>query len=379
MTTPKPIVLVTGAFGFLGLHVCRRLAAEGFRVRAIDLDTYAAVNLAEVLGLEGVRHEGADIADASTWDYVSECIGKGPRSGDSLRLLDAKPVAVIHLAAETHVDRSLGRVPTTLATDEREAYEMDALERFWRTNAIGTARVARWCAENAVRMVHLSTDEVLGDRWVEPEIDGGGRVRPGYTLEADTSSPAFPPGSPYAASKVAAEAAVLAEVRCFGLDAVIVRPSNLYGPGQATDKLIPVAIRKLVANENVPLYGDGKQVREWVHVRDVARLVVDLAVSPDWRAISLLPTSPACGIVHAGGGRTNRIDNRHLAYILAARCIERGLRPPGDDFWTFVPDRPGHDRAYALDSSETPSWSGLHDIEDTTSLDELIDAYGGTG
>ncbi len=368
MTTPKPIILVTGAFGFLGLHVCRRLVGDGFRVRVIDLETYAAVNLPEVLGM-CVRHDGGDVADASTWDYVSECVAKDGQN----------PVAVIHLAAETHVDRSLGRVPTTLAVDEREAYEMDALERFWRTNAVGTARVARWCAENHVRMVHLSTDEVLGDRWVEPSIDGGGRIRPGYTLEADTSSRAFPPGSPYAASKVAAEAAVLAEVRCFGLDAVIVRPSNLYGPGQARDKLIPVAIRKLVANENVPLYGDGRHVREWVHVRDVARLVVDLAVSPGWRAISMLPTSPACGVVHAGGGRTNRIDNWHLAYLLASRCVERGLRPSGGDFCSRVPDRPGHDRTYALDSSGTPNWTSLAGIADKDTLDELIDAYGGAG
>lgn len=376
MTTPKPIVLVTGAFGFLGLHVCRRLAAEGFEPLPVDRSSYAAINEAEVAGMDEVRTVvHADIADADTWSNVVRNALAGP-----LRPLPGGfrlPIAVVHLAAETHVDRSLGRVPTTLAAEAAQG--IDALERFWRTNAIGTARVARWCAENGVRMVHLSTDEVLGDRWVVPTIVGEGPISSGFLAEASVEAEALPPGSPYAASKVAAEAAVLAEVRCFGLDAVIVRPSNLYGPGQATDKLIPVAIRKLVANENVPLYGDGKQVREWVHVRDVARLVVDLAVSPDWRAISLLPTSPACGIVHAGGGRTNRIDNRHLAYVLAARCIERGLRPPGDDFWTSVPDRPGHDRAYALDSSETPNWTGLHDIEDMTSLDELIDAYGGTG
>lgn len=367
--TTKPTVIVTGGFGFLGSHVCARLSTLGFRVRVVDLDTYAAVNLISVLGLVGVRHEGGDIADASTWDYVSECAAK---AGE-------KPVAVIHLAAETHVDRSLGRVPTTLDTDEREKYEIDALERFWRTNAIGTARVARWCAANAVRMIHLSTDEVLGDRWFDPTIDGGGRIRPGYVLEADPGSQAVPPGSPYAASKVAAEAAVLAEVRCFGLDAVIVRPSNLYGSGQAIDKLIPVAVRKLVSNENVPLYGDGKHVREWVHVADVARLVTDLAVDPAWRALSLLPSAPFCGVVHAGGGMSNRIDNRHLVYCLAARCVERGLRPPGEDFWTFVPDRPGHDRVYALDSSGTPNWTSLRSIADQGSIDELIDAYGGTG
>lgn len=371
MTTTKPLVLVTGAFGFLGLHVCRRLVDLGFAVDVIDLDTYAAVNLAAVVGMvPGVHHVGRDVADASTWDDI------GARCAWATR---GRPIAVIHLAAETHVDRSLGRVPTTLAVDEREGFEIDALERFWRTNAIGTARVARWCADNAVRMIHLSTDEVLGDRFFDPTIDGGGRIRPAYIVEADTSTPAVPPGSPYAASKVAAEAAVFAEVRCRGLDAVVVRPSNLYGPGQATDKLIPVAVRKLVRNENVPLYGDGRHVREWVHVADVARLVVDLATSPGWRAISLLPTSPACGVVHAGGGFLNRVENRSIVRMLADRCTKRGLRPAGDDCWSSVADRPGHDRAYALDSSATPNWTDLRSIMDTDVLDELIDAYGGTG
>lgn len=369
MTTTKPLVLVTGAFGFLGLHVCRRLVDLGFEPIPVDHSSYAAINEDLVTSMDEVRTVvHSDIADISSWSDVV------PRA-----LAGRRPIAVIHLAAETHVDRSLGRVPTTLAVDEREAFEIDALERFWRTNAIGTARVARWCADNAVRMVHLSTDEVLGDRWVDPTIDGGGRVRPGYILEADTSSPPVPPGSPYAASKVAAEAAVFAEVRCRGLDAVIVRPSNLYGPGQATDKLIPVAVRKLVRNENVPLYGDGRHVREWVHVVDVARLVVDLATSPGWRAISLLPTSPACGVVHAGGGFLNRVENRSLVRMLADRCIKRGLRPDGDDCWSSVVDRPGHDRAYALDSSETPNWTELRSIMDTDVLDELIDAYGGAG
>lgn len=360
----NPIVIVTGAFGFLGLHVCRRLAAEGFRVRAIDFDTYAAVNIAEVLGIEGVRHDGGDVADASTWDYVGEVAAKEGQ----------KPVAVIHLAAETHVDRSLGRVPTTLAADEREWSEIDALDRFWRTNAIGTARVAKWCAENAVRMIHVSTDEVLGDRWTQT-IDGGGRLG-GKIDVADVSSPAYPPGSPYAASKVAAEAAVLAEVRCRGLDAVIVRPTNLYGPGQARDKLIPVAVRKLVTNELVPLYGDGKQIREWVHVEDVARLLVSLAL--DARDVSLLPSSPKCGIVHAGSGR--RGSNRLVVDTLADRCEGRNLRHHGTDRTTFVADRPGHDFAYGLDSTRTAAecgWRAVRSFLSERDLDELIDAYGG--
>jgi dTDP-glucose 4,6-dehydratase len=372
-TEPKPIVVVTGAYGFLGLHVCRRLAAEGVEIVPLDRMSYAAINEDEVRGLDAVSVTvDGDVADPATWSDLLHRALAGPLrpfAGDV-----RKPVAVIHLAAETHVDRSLGRVPTTLA-----AADGDALDRFWRANAIGTARVARWCAENSVRMVHLSTDEVLGDRWFGESFSGGGIVQ-GRVLEADTSSPAVPPGSPYAASKVAAEAAVFAEVRCSNLDAVIVRPSNLYGPGQARDKLIPVAVRKLVSNENVPLYGDGLHVREWVHVEDVARLVVDLAVSPaGWRSISLLPSSQFCGVLHAGGGKSNRIDNRHLVYRLAERCVERGLRPACDDFCTAVADRPGHDRAYALDSSGTPNWTALRSVLDQHSLDELIDAYGGAG
>ena len=366
-TEPKPIVVVTGACGFLGLHVCRRLAAEGVQIVAFDLDTYAAVNMPEVVGLPQVLFHHADVADPKAWEHMDRRLGMQnlPR-----------PVAVLHLAAETHVDRSLGRVPTTLAADKG-----DALDRFWRTNAIGTARVARWCAANAVRMVHVSTDEVLGDRWIAgPLINGGGRITGGEIDVADVSSAPYPPGSPYAASKIAAEAAVLAEVRCAGLDAVIVRPTNLYGPGQAPDKLIPVAVRKLCSNELVPLYGDGKQIREWVHVEDVARLLVHLAIDEDARGVSLLPTSSKCGIVHAGSSR--RGSNRLVVDTLATRCEERGLRHPGPDRTTFVQDRPGHDFAYGLDSSLTTTecgWKAVRSFLSERDLDELIDAYGGSG
>jgi dTDP-glucose 4,6-dehydratase len=366
-TEPKQIVVVTGACGFLGLRVCRRLAAEGVQIVAFDLDTYAAVNMPEVVGmLSDVVFHHADVASPRAWrdlDRRLSFLGFG------------QPVAVLHLAAETHVDRSLGRVPTTLAVEGDDGID-DALDRFWRTNAIGTARVARWCAANAVRLIHVSTDEVLGDRWVSV-INGGGRIAHEIDI-ADVNSPAYPPGSPYAASKIAAEAAVLAEVRCAGLDAVIVRPTNLYGPGQAPDKLIPVAVRKLCSNELVPLYGDGKQIREWVHVEDVARLLVHLALEAT--DVSLLPTSAKCGIVHAGSAQ--RGSNRLVVGTLATRCEERGLRHPGTDRTTFVRDRPGHDFAYGLDSSLTLAecgWKAARAFLSERDLDELIDAYGGTG
>lgn len=362
-TEPKPIVVVTGAYGFLGLHVCRRLAAEGIDVWPLDRMSYAAINEQEVRALDAVSVTvEADVADPETWTLLDTA------------LAGVRPIAILHLAAETHVDRSLGRVPTTLAVEDDDGID-DALDRFWRTNAIGTARVAKWCAENAVRLIHVSTDEVLGDRWV-PTIDGGGRIG-GEIDEASPDSTAYPPGSPYAASKVAAEAAVLAEVRCRGLDAVIVRPTNLYGPGQALDKLIPVAVRKLCTNELVPLYGNGRQIREWVHVEDVARLLVHLALDEDARGVSLLASSPRCGIVHAGSSR--RGSNRLVVDTLATRCEERGLRHPGIDRTTFVQDRPGHDFAYGLDSSLTTTecgWKAVRSFLSERDLDELIDAYG---
>jgi hypothetical protein len=159
------------------------------------------------------------------------------------------------------------------------------------------------------------------------------------------------------------------------LDAVIVRPTNLYGPGQARDKLIPVAVRKLCSNELVPLYGDGKQIREWVHVEDVARLLGPLALEAT--DVSLLPTSAKWGIVHAGSGQ--RGSNRLVADTLATRCEERGLRHPGTDRTTFVQDRPGHDFAYGLDSSLTLAecgWKAVRSFLSERDLDELINAYG---
>ena len=363
---PTPIVIVTGACGFLGLHVCKTLAERGVGIGIVDSCTYAAVNRSKVYDARSVRFGMQyDISKPDTFTALDEEIDL---------LHNVKVVAVIHLAAETHVDRSLGLNPTSLKADD----SVDALEQFWRTNAIGTARVAQWCARNDIRMIHVSTDEVLGDRRVGPFIDGGGRIGSATVDEADVCAPGNGPGSPYAASKIAAEAAVMAEVRCSGLDAVIVRPTNLYGPGQAADKLIPVAIRKLLANELVPLYGDGMHIREWVHVQEVAALLVTLAL--DALDVSCRPEALKCGLVHAGGGQGNRMPNAHLVQFLHERMVQRGLRPDGPDYATRAPDRPGHDRAYALDSSLTADqvgWRPTRCIVTNAVLDELINAYSG--
>lgn len=339
-------VVVTGGFGFLGLHVCRALVLRGVPTFVLDLCSRAAVNRATVESFDLCSLPRHDAADPEAWETVEHLLHGKP------------PAAVIHLAAETHVDRSLGLSPTSL---RREA--PDAPVDTFCANAAAAARVASWCSRRGVRLVHLSTDEVLGDR-------AFGVSASGEVLSVDVANEEDapkPPGSPYAASKVAAEAFVAAAIRSAGLDAVVVRPTNLYGPGQSRDKLVPVACARLAKGEPVPLYGNGEQVRQWVRVEEVAELVVSLAVEK--RSVR--------GVVHAPGPRA--LSNRRLVAALAARAVLRGVPVPAAGWVVPAPDRPGHDLAYGLDgasSRRATGWAASRDICDPAELDGLLAEYG---
>jgi len=279
--------LVTGGCGFIGSNLVR-LLLERFpeeEVWNLDLLTYAGSggNLADLAGHPRYRFVKGDIAD----------IGRGVRGGFR---------AAFHLAAESHVDRS-----TVGAAD------------FVRTNVLGTQAVVDWArAGGAARLVHVSTDEVYGS------LGARGRFRETTPLD---------PNSPYAASKAASDLLVLAAVRTHDLDAVVTRCSNNYGPWQFPEKLIPLMLTNAFDGEPLPVYGDGKQVRDWIHVGD--HCLGLLAAFGKGRA----------GEVYNFGGSAER---ENLA-VVKAILLAAG-RP--EDLVRFVEDRPGHDRRYAIDAGK---------------------------
>jgi dTDP-glucose 4,6-dehydratase len=288
--------LVTGGCGFIGSGLVR-LLLDRFpeeEIWNLDLLTYAGSggNLDDLGGHQRYRLVAGDVCD------LRAAAGLDPR------LAEGGFRAVFHLAAESHVDRS-----TVAAVD------------FVRTNVLGTQAVVDWArAGGARRLVHVSTDEVYGS------LGRKGRFRETTPLA---------PNSPYAASKAAADLLVLAAVRTHGagtVDAVVTRCSNNYGPFQFPEKLIPLMATNAFDGEPLPVYGDGLQVRDWIHVED--------------HCLGLLAAFERgrTGEVYNFGGSAERENLAVVKGILAAAG-----RP--ESLIRFVEDRPGHDRRYAIDAS----------------------------
>ncbi|MGH9488282.1 MAG: dTDP-glucose 4,6-dehydratase [Terriglobales bacterium] len=282
--------LVTGGCGFIGSHFLRLLLAERPEAAVCNLDalTYAGrpENVAEFGADPRYRFVKADVADAAA---VEAAFG------------GFAPDVVVHFAAETHVDRSLGDAGA-----------------FVRTNALGTqVLLAAARRLDVKRFVQVSTDEVYGSLAAPARAAGDAPLAP---------------SSPYAASKAAADLLVLAAVHSFALPAVITRGANTYGPNQFPEKLLPLAIANALAREPIPLYGDGGNERDWLYVEDHCRGVLAAAERGCAGAIYNLGGS---------GGLSNReLLERLLDLLERPREL---IRP--------VPDRPGHDRRYALDST----------------------------
>ena len=293
-------LLLTGGCGFVGINLIHRiLRTTDHAVVNLDALTYAA-NPAALAGAAR-DHPGR-------YRFVRGSVTDPAAVGPLVRGADA----VLHLAAESHVDRSIAPGGARV---------------FLETNALGTQVVldALRDAESADgrprRLVHVGTDEVYGDLPLD---------RPG--LRFDESSP-YRPSSPYAASKAAGDHLVRAAHRGFGLDAVITHASNNLGPHQFPEKLVPLFVQRLMDGQKVPLYGDGRNVRDWLHVEDHAAAV--LAALERGR-------SGQTYCVGAGSERSNR-------ELTAALLDAFGV---GWDRVERVPDRPGHDRRYALDATK---------------------------
>jgi dTDP-glucose 4,6-dehydratase len=298
-------LLVTGAAGFIGSHFVRRVVEAGDEVVVLDKLTYSG-NRANLEGVEHAFHHG-DICDH---DAVAEA-AKGCE-------------AIVNFAAETHVDRSI----------------LEAAE-FIQTDIAGTQVLLELARRDGIRLVHVSTDEVYGD------LEAGG-----HSTEDDP----LHPSSPYSASKAGGDLQVLAYVRTFGVDACITRGANTYGPRQYPEKMLPLFISNALDGLPLPVYGDGGQVREWLHAEDHSA------------AIELVLREGRAGeIYNVGGEERKNID-------VTRRILE--LTGADESLITHVTDRPGHDRRYALDDSKLQSlgWSRQWSFEDQ-GLAATVDWY----
>ncbi|MFI0742178.1 dTDP-glucose 4,6-dehydratase [Streptomyces sp. NPDC021100] len=292
-TAAVPRILVTGGAGFIGSHYVRTLLAgdgpERPYLTVLDKLTYAGVpaNLDAVRHSDRFRFVQGDICDTELVDRLA-----------------AEHDQIVHFAAESHVDRSV-----------REA------DAFVRTNVLGTQRLLDAALHNGVRVfVHISTDEVYGS------IDHGS-----WTEDAPLS-----PNSPYAAAKAAGDLFALACHRTHDLDVRVTRCSNNYGHHHFPEKLIPLFVTNLMDGLEVPLYGDGRNVRDWLHIDDHIR------------GIELVRTRGRAGeIYHIGGGA--ELTNRELTDMLVEAV---GAKP---SLVRHVEDRKAHDRRYSLD------WSKIRD------------------
>jgi dTDP-glucose 4,6-dehydratase len=321
-------VLVTGGAGFIGSNLVHHLLAADPAVRIVNLDvlTYAAdrAHLADLP--DPSRHElvVGDITDRAVVDRV-------------LREHDVD--TVIHLAAESHVDRSITGPAAFVSANVVGTYVLLEASRSWWLDQGGAAGRSR-------RFHHVSTDEVYGDL--------------GPDDPAFTESTPYRPSSPYSASKAASDHFVRAWSRTYKLPVTLSNCSNNYGPRQHPEKLIPVVVRSCVERRPIPVYGKGENVRDWLHVEDHCRAIEAIVRRGEPGETYLV-------------GADNEWKNLELVRAIA-RVVADEQGVPHDEVLaliSFVTDRPGHDRRYAVDGSRTrqlgwtPRWSFADGLRQT--------------
>ena len=324
-------LIVTGGAGFIGSavirHVIRTTEAE---VVNVDKLTYAATPeaLEDCAGSPRYAHVHADIADAAAMRAVFAA---------------HDPDAVMHLAAESHVDRSIDGPADFVSTHLVGTYTLlEAAREHWR--ALPATRA------EAFRFHHVSTDEVFGSL---------GPGEPAFT----EASP-YAPNSPYAATKAGSDHLVRAWGRTYGLPVVISNCSNNYGPWQFPEKLIPTMLIAARDGQPLPVYGTGENVRDWLHVEDHAR------------ALWLVLTRGRPGETYAIGGDAERSNLAVVRALCAAMDRRFPEAAPHDRLITFVPDRPGHDLRYAVESAKIRAELGWHPAESFESgLDGTVAWY----
>lgn len=333
------IILVTGGAGFIGSAVVRHLIQNtSHKVVNVDKLTYAGnlESLKEIEGSPNYTFEKVDICDADELKRVFN---------------EHQPEIIMHLAAESHVDRSI-----------------DGPGEFIQTNIVGTYRLLEQARafydslpaekKSAFRFHHISTDEVYGDL-PHPDDNGGDEL----PLFQETTS--YQPSSPYSASKAASDHIVRAWQRTYKLPTLITNCSNNYGPYHFPEKLIPLVILNALAGKPLPVYGDGSQIRDWLFVEDHARALV------------LVACEGQIGQTYNIGGHNEK---RNLEVVRTICASLDALVPKESgayaDQITFVKDRPGHDRRYAIDASkikEQLGWQPKETFE--TGIQKTVEWY----
>ena len=314
-------ILITGGAGFIGSALVRHLVLErGMSVVNLDLLTYAGhrASLGDAESAPGYAFEHADVAAAEQVESIFR---------------RHRPAAVLHLAAESHVDRSIDGPAAFVHTNVVGTFTLlEQATRYWDT--LDAER------RDAFRFVHVSTDEVFGSLGADGLFGVGSPYRP---------------NSPYAASKAASDHFARAWHTTYGLPVIVTNCSNNYGPYQFPEKLIPLVVRKALAGEPIPIYGRGDQVRDWLHVRDHVRGLV---------AALERGTPGDTYLFGSGTGHTN-LEVVHRLCDLVDEIAPAGS--PRRALVTHVADRPGHDARYAIDVSHTRRTLGWRP---TVGLDE---------
>jgi dTDP-glucose 4,6-dehydratase len=328
-------LLITGGAGFIGSNLIRQVIDQPEITKLVNLDclTYAG-HLENLEGIHGIHPR-----------YVFEQVDLRDKA-EVLRVIRQHDIThVIHLAAESHVDRSIAAPADFITTNINGTFHL-----------LEACRAHGFCLASSiqnqrVRFLQVSTDEVFGSL--------------GSTEAAFTEATPCAPNSPYSASKAASDMLVRSYHHTYGLPAIITRCSNNYGPYQFPEKLIPVVIQKVLNRQSIPVYGDGLNVRDWLHVGDHCQAL--------WNAL----TSGKAGETYNIGGQ-NELTNLHLVQQICDVVDELAPALGGNSrsLITFVPDRPGHDRRYAMNAEKIQSelgWKPAHTFE--TGVRETVQWY----
>jgi len=330
----KKTLLVTGGAGFIGSNFINYLLENNQDITIVNIDklTYAGElsNLSEVANNDNYQFVEGDICDRV---LVERLFNEYQFDG------------VIHFAAESHVDNSIKNPDAFIETNVFGTFNvLDAAKKYWMDSP---NQPKSGCEDN--RFLHISTDEVYGTLG-----------RTGFFTETTP----YAPNSPYSASKASSDFIVRSYFHTYGMNVVTTNCSNNYGPKQHDEKLIPTIIRKAISGENIPIYGDGKNIRDWLYVLDHCK------------GIYLAFQTGKTGETYNIGGKNER-NNLEIAHTICESLDE--LRPKGSSYKkqiTFVSDRPGHDFRYAIDANKIESnldWKADENFE--TGIKKTINWY----